>query len=511
MADTAQFPPPASIATAAAGTADRPAERPVSGASQRPVSVCIIGAGTSGVIAAKVLQQHGITYDCFEKGSGIGGIWRFRNDNGLSACYRSLHINTSKRMMVLSDFPFKPRVAEYPSHQDILEYFEAYVDHFGVRPHLTFNTTVTHVERLADGRFQVDFTGPEGAQRRRYDSVIVANGHHWEPRRATFPGHFEGIDFHAHEYVDLDEPYPLRDKVVIVVGSGNSAMDIACELSRPGAAGQVYLAQRSGVWIVPKVVGNLSQDRFVRHPMVKPSVWESFYRRCVPRPLRLYLSNLLMETLCRWVVGHPRRFGLKSPQHRFWGHHPTISQEVVTRLIHGDLIPKGTIQRLQGRDVMFEDRTTVEADAIIYCTGYRIRFPFFDPAFVSAPANDLALFQRLIHPDYPNLLFLGLVQPLCALQPLVELQAHFLASYLKGEYVLPPPPAVGRATRAYHDQMKRQFSRSESHTIQVDCPEYTYDLRQEWRRGLKRAGKKAYPLPVDTLAKPALAPSDSPS
>jgi hypothetical protein len=57
--------------------------------------------------------------------------------------------------------------------------------------------------------------------------------------------------------------------------------------------------------------------------------------------------------------------------------------------------------------------------------------------------------------------------------------------------------------------MKRQFSRSESHTIQVDCPEYTYNLRQEWRRGLRRAGRKAYPLPVDTLAKPALTPSDS--
>jgi hypothetical protein len=56
---------------------------------------------------------------------------------------------------------------------------------------------------------------------------------------------------------------------------------------------------------------------------------------------------------------------------------------------------------------------------------------------------------------------------------------------------------------------QRQFSRSESHIIQVDCPEYTYALRQEWRRGLKRAGRKVYPLPVDTLEKPALAPSDS--
>jgi cation diffusion facilitator CzcD-associated flavoprotein CzcO len=52
---------------------------------------CIVGAGSSGIVAAKVLAERGIAFDCFEKGSGVGGNWRYENDNGMSAAYASLH------------------------------------------------------------------------------------------------------------------------------------------------------------------------------------------------------------------------------------------------------------------------------------------------------------------------------------------------------------------------------------------------------------------------------------
>ena len=85
--------------------------------------VCVIGAGSSGIVAAKVLHQHGIDFDCLERGSGIGGNWRFRNDNGMSAAYASLHINTSKTRMAYSDFPMPEDYPNYPHHSQILDYF----------------------------------------------------------------------------------------------------------------------------------------------------------------------------------------------------------------------------------------------------------------------------------------------------------------------------------------------------------------------------------------------------
>ena len=67
--------------------------------------VCIVGAGSSGIAAAQVLDARGIDFDCFEMGSEIGGNWRYGNDNGVSSAYRSLHINTSRERMEFGDFP----------------------------------------------------------------------------------------------------------------------------------------------------------------------------------------------------------------------------------------------------------------------------------------------------------------------------------------------------------------------------------------------------------------------
>ena len=68
------------------------------------VDICIIGAGSSGIAVAKALHDKGIRFDIYEKGSSIGGMWRYGNDNGLSCAYRSLHIDTSRNNLGYSDF-----------------------------------------------------------------------------------------------------------------------------------------------------------------------------------------------------------------------------------------------------------------------------------------------------------------------------------------------------------------------------------------------------------------------
>ena len=66
---------------------------------------CVIGAGGCGLAAAKALHDRGLVFDCFERGSAVGGLWRYENDNGMSAIYKSLQINTSRDMTAFADFP----------------------------------------------------------------------------------------------------------------------------------------------------------------------------------------------------------------------------------------------------------------------------------------------------------------------------------------------------------------------------------------------------------------------
>ena len=120
---------------------------------QEQDAICVIGAGSSGIVAVKVLREHGLDVVCYEKGSGLGGNWRYQNDNGMSAAYRSLHINTSKARMAYSDYPMPDDYPDYPHHSQVLDYFEDYVDHFDCRDAIQFQTSVESVEPTDDGRW----------------------------------------------------------------------------------------------------------------------------------------------------------------------------------------------------------------------------------------------------------------------------------------------------------------------------------------------------------------------
>jgi cation diffusion facilitator CzcD-associated flavoprotein CzcO len=393
-------------------------------------------------------------------------------------------------------------MSHFPRHDEMLRYFEDYARHFGVRETITFRTEVTHIARLDDGTFAVAVGGPGGDETRRYDAVVVANGHHWDPKSVTFPGQLNGEIFHAHHYVDVTEPVDLREKNVLLVGMGNSAMDIACEISRVGqGARKAFIAQRSGVYVLPKRIGKMDGDAFVwRNPMTPTPWWETLLRRLVPRRVLLWSMDFFFENMLRLTVGKPSWVGLKDPEIRFHQAHPTISSELHNRLIHGDLIPKPNIRELRGDRVLFEDGTEEAIDVIILATGYNISFPFFDEDFISSADNDIPLWQRIWNPNHPGLMFLALVQPLCAMMPIAELQANLMAQFLTGRYHLPAPAIMEREMLAYDSAMKSLYTRSTRHTIQIDCLEYSYNLRREMAAGAKRAKAAGNTLPITASA-----------
>jgi dimethylaniline monooxygenase (N-oxide forming) len=445
-------------------------------------TVCVIGAGSSGIAAVKALHERGFAFDCFEASDRVGGLWVYKNRNGMSGAYSSLHINTSRGRMEYSDFPMPTSLPDFPHHSQIAAYFDSYVDHFGFRDRITFETVVTRAERSGDG-WEVS---TDRGETRTYDALIVANGHHWDPRwpEPAFPGHerFAGTQMHAHDYKG-DDPEFFRDKHVVLLGMGNSAMDIAVEASF--AAARVYLAARRGAWVMPKYILGRPIDTLSASPHI---------------PFEIRRRSF--AALVRAVVGDMERYGLPKPDHKLLQAHPTLSDDVLSRITHGEIEPRPNIAELTERTVRFADGSEVEADIVVYCTGYKVTFPFFDPRFIAAPGNDLPLFRRVFHPDVPGVYFIGLLQPLGAVMPLAELQSEWVCDHLAGRYELPPDAELRADIEAERRGMFKRYVASKRHTMQVDFNDYVLAARRERRRGAERAARNGHRLP-STPAVPA--------
>lgn len=443
-------------------------------------SVCIIGAGSSGIAAAKALHERGIPFDCIEKSDRVGGNWVFGNANGMSSAYRSLHINTSRERMAYSDFPMPEWYPDFPHHTHIADYFDAYVDRFGIRERITFETGVERAERDADGVWSVTL---DTGETRRYDALVVANGHHWDPRwpEPAYPGTFDGVQTHAHHYVDNK---PLEGRRVLVVGIGNSAMDIAVESSF--VAEKTFLSSRRGAHVLPKYLFGRPLDQIGVGRFTGAMPWA--VRRAV------------LEALYRVGVGRVEDYGLPKPDHKIGSAHPTISADFLNRLAHGEMTHKPAIAVLEGDGVRFEDGTVERVDTIVWCTGYKVTFPFFDERLISAPDNDLPLFRRVFHPRIDNVFFIGLLQPLGAIMPLAEAQSEWVAEYLRGEYALPGPAALAQDIEAERRKLFKRYVASKRHTMQVDFDNYLHALRRERRAGAKRMRERGFALPVAARA-----------
>jgi dimethylaniline monooxygenase (N-oxide forming) len=386
----------------------------------------------------------------------------------MSSAYRSLHINTSRRVMAYATYPMPEELPDFPSHFQIAKYFDDYVDHFGFRDRIGFRTEVTRVEP-GEGwrvRWRELESREEGAD--DYAAVMVANGHHWDARwpEPPFPGQdgFEGEQLHVHDY---KEPDILVGKRVLVLGIGNSACDVAVESAL--RADETYLAMRRGAWVLPKHLAGKPVDELgnaltSRLPI---SVIRTMYLRALRRS-----------------VGVPMDYGLPEPDHKIAEAHPTVSSDLLPRLGHGDITVKPNITEFAGgRTVRFVDGSEAEIDLVVYCTGYKISFPFFDPDLIAAPDNEIPLYRRVISPKHPGLYFIGLLQPLGAIMPLAEAQSEWVADILEGKVGIPAAADMQAVIARERERMAKRYVASKRHTIQVDFEPYLRTITRERKNG----------------------------
>jgi hypothetical protein len=426
----------------------------------------IIGAGISGLTAAKMLKDYGVAHTTFESSDRIGGNWAFGNPNGHSSAYRSLHIDTSKHRLSFKDFPMPEHYPSFPHHSEIKAYLDAYAETFGLLDEIEFGNGVVHAEPTLGGGWEIE---DQAGERRHFDLLVVANGHHWDPRWPDFPGDFAGESIHSHHYIDPHTPLELTDKRILVVGLGNSAADITVELSARSLRNRVT---RSSAWIVPKYIAGRPGDQFFRTTPHLPLSWQ----------------RKALQLIAPMLGTDPTSYGLPPANHKLFEAHPTQSVELPLRLGSGDVTPKPNVARLDGATVHFEDGTSDDFDIIVYSTGYNITFPFFDPAFISAPDNQIRLYKRMFLPGVDDVVFIGFAQSVPTLFPFVECQSRLLAAYAVGRYALPDRSEMERVIDADQRLHSGHCTDRPRHTQQVDYFVYEHDIRaRELPAGYERS------------------------
>ncbi|XP_007935983.1 flavin-containing monooxygenase 5-like [Orycteropus afer afer] len=434
--------------------------------------IAVIGAGISGLGAIKCCLDEDLEPICFERNDDIGGLWKFQKNTSekMPSIYRSVTINTSKEMMCFSDFPIPDHFPNYMHNSKLMDYFRMYVKHFDLLKYIRFKTKVRSVRKRPDfsfsGQWDVVVETNEKKETLIFDGILVCSGHHTDPYLPlhSFPGieKFEGCYFHSREY---KSPEDFLGKRVIVVGIGNSGVDIAVELSR--VAQQVFLSTRRGAWILHRVWENgypMDSSFFTR--------FNSFLQKIATTAL---INNRLEKILnSRFNHAH---YGLQ-PQHRPLSQHPTVSDDLPNHILSGRVLVKPNVKEFTETDAIFDDGTIEEKiDVVIFATGYSFSFPFLDD-LIKVTNNEVSLYKLMFPPDMekPTLAVIGLIQPLGIVLPIAELQSRWATRVFKGLSKLPSVKSMMADIAQRKRTMEKRYVKTPRHTIQVDHIEYMDEI-----------------------------------
>ncbi|WP_369166524.1 flavin-containing monooxygenase [Streptomyces sp. R28] len=371
--------------------------------SENHHDTCVIGAGPAGLAVARALAERDLPYTHIERHTGPGGLWDI--DNPGSPMYESAHFISSRTLSGFGGYPMPDHFADYPPHRQILSYLTSFAEAYGLRDRIEFGTEVRGVAKNPDGTWTV--TRADGRES-RHGQVVMCTGAQWHPSIPDVPGHFTGEIRHTVTYRSTDE---LRGKRVLVVGAGNSGLDIACDAAR--AAERAVISMRRGYWFIPKHLFGRPVDTIAAGGPHLP-VW---------------LQQKLFGTLLRIVNGDPRRLGLQKPDHKLFETHPAINSMLIHHLQHGDITARPAIARTDGSTVHFTDGTSDDFDLILLATGYVHKVPAAQQYFGDEQHPDLYLssFSR----EHEGLFGVGFVETNSGAYQLFDAQAQLIASFIR--------------------------------------------------------------------------------
>lgn len=391
------------------------------GAAEGPVntdkiSVCIIGAGAAGLATAKTLRHHGIGFEVLEQADCVGGIWAGKPGSPLC---KNTHAISPKSVQAFSDLPMPEHFPDFPHHSLINSYLQSYAEHHGLLEHIRFNAKVEKVEKCGDG-WTVQLQ--DGSQR-RYRDLILASGDHHAPNIPNYPGTFNGEIRHSKDYGGPDS---LKGKRVLVVGAGQSALDILCDAAI--VADKVFHSTRRAFICAPRYLFGRPFEELQDKP--PPFIGSIVHRLPLHRLVRLtaWISGMAM-----YLNGlSNRKLGLPALRGASEAIGVAVDQKIYSLYTQGDIRHKPGIRRLVPDGAEFEDGTTENFDALVYATGYKVHYPFIGKQALNwqEPGPHPLLYRHIFHPDDPHLFVIGMIRPIGAHWLVFERQAALVATYL---------------------------------------------------------------------------------
>ncbi len=370
---------------------------------------CIVGAGATGLATIDALHEAGFEFDCFETTDRVGGQWH--------GGYEALHLITPRGSSGFTGHPMPASYPLYPSRDQVRDYLLGYAADRDLVRHVTFRTNVDRI--TPDGRDWLVETSD--GETRRYAGVVVANGHLRVPLQPELPG-YTGRQLHAATYRSTAD---LEGTRVLVVGSGNSGCDIAvdCAQSRHLAT---TISIRKGHLFQPKTFAGKPRG-------------ELWIMKLPPR-----LQDYALRTMIRIAVGRPEAYGLPAPATwRLADQRPIVNSQLLHWIHHGRIAVAPGIRSADGLDVEFADGRREAFDTILWCTGYRVEFPFLDHGLLQwqdgVPLRTAGCVLPKRGPG--RLYFIGLTAPRGPQFPVYSRQAALVVRMLRLQERLATPLA----------------------------------------------------------------------
>ena len=345
---------------------------------------CLVGAGPAGLVMARALIKEGVPFDWYERNGNVGGIWDM--DNPDTPMYDSCHFISSKYTSGFYGYPMPKEYPDYPSWDQIRDYIRSFADKYDLKRRVTFGVGVENAQPLEDGRWNISLSNGE---EQIYEGLINATGVTWHSNRPHIQGEesFKGKIIHSVEYRDASE---FDGKRVLIVGAGNSGVDIASDAATH--ADQAFLSVRRGYRFIPKYIFGGPTDALISGKIQPPK--------------GVSISGDVTKMIDT-LVGDLTRYGLPKPDHDLLASHPIMNTQVLHHLGHGDLIAKPDIDHITEDGVTFKDGTHEKLDLIVLATGYSYSVPYLEQGEDEWRDGRPQLYLRIFSRKHPNLYFIG--------------------------------------------------------------------------------------------------------
>jgi len=398
---------------------------------------CIIGAGAAGLAALKEMLEAGFSTDCFEKNGEVAGHW--------NVDYDALHLITPRSTSYFDDFPMPESYPLYPSRDQVKAYMNNYADHFDLRSHIQFHTAVTTLSPVGANGEEGWIVKLSTGEERRYDGILVANGHLWDCKVPEVAKKFTGRSIHSGKYQNTGE----IEGRVLVVGFGNSGCDLAVDAAQ--ARIDTTIAIRRGQLFQPKTLFGL------------PRAELSFVNQ-LPAEQQNMVMNLLITASLGSHTNYP---GLPAPETYDLDKQPPVVNNLLLYWIqHGRIKVAPGIQDINGKDVTFTDGRTESFDTILWATGFHARLPFLESDLLEwrdeVPLRTAAM---TLPTTLESLYFIGLSAPRGAQWPTYCTQARLVQKFI-------------RLRESGVKGVAHKFARLQQHESRIDI------VRREWQQNL---------------------------